>query len=213
MSSSILKESDFCGSPAEKAIPATLIAGDGIGPEIVEATVMVLDAMHAPFAWEAHKAGMSGVEAFGDPLPVPTLDSIRRTKLALKGPLTTPVGGGFKSVNVELRREFELYANLRPALTLVPGGRYDNIDIVLVRENLEGLYAGFEHYLPVGDDHRAVAFSGGFNTHAGCKRILRFAFDYALSHGRKKVTVVHKANIMKALTGIFLDAGREIAAE
>jgi isocitrate dehydrogenase (NAD+) len=194
-------------------IPATLIPGDGIGPEITASVRAVFAALGDPFAWEEYPAGVAAVASHGDPLPTVTLDNIRKTKLALKGPLTTPVGGGFKSVNVELRREFELYANLRPALTLVPGGRYDNIDIVLVRENLEGLYAGFEHYLPVGDDHRAVAFSGGFNTHAGCKRILRFAFDYALSHGRKKVTVVHKANIMKALTGIFLDAGREIAAE
>src|SRR5271170_3835487 len=106
-------------SNTEKVIPATLIAGDGIGPEIVEATVMVLDAMHAPFAWEAHKAGMSGVEAFGDPLPQATLDSIRRTRLALKGPLTTPVGGGYRSSNVRLREEFQLYANVRRARTLV----------------------------------------------------------------------------------------------
>ena len=141
------------------------------------------------------------------------MDSIRRTKLALKGPLTTPSGGGFKSVNVELRREFELFANLRPATTMIPGGRYDNIDITLVRENLDGFYAAFEHYMPVGDDHKAVAFSAGFNTRAGCQRIIRFAFEYAVANGRKKVTIVHKANILKALTGIFLDAGRDIAKE
>jgi len=120
---------------AEKLIPATLIAGDGIGPEIVEATVMVLDALNAPFAWETHKAGMSGVEAFGDPLPQSTLDSIRRTRLALKGPLTTPVGGGYRSSNVRLREEFHLYANVRPARTLVPGGRYEDIDVVLARKH------------------------------------------------------------------------------
>jgi isocitrate dehydrogenase (NAD+) len=194
-------------------IPATLIPGDGIGPEIVESVVTILDAMGSPFAWEKAPAGVSAIASHGDPLPVSTLDSIRRTKLALKGPLTTPVGGGFKSVNVELRREFELFANMRPATTLIPGGRYDNIDITLVRENLDGFYAAFEHYMPVGDDHRAVAFSAGFNTRAGCRRIIRHAFEYAVANGRKKVTVVHKANILKALTGIFLDVGREIAPE
>jgi isocitrate dehydrogenase (NAD+) len=194
-------------------IPATLIPGDGIGPEITESVRAIFTALGEPFAWEQHPAGMSAVASHGDPLPASTLANIRSTKLALKGPLTTPVGGGFKSVNVELRREFELFANLRPAVTLIPGGRYENIDLVLVRENLEGFYAAFEHYLPVGEDSRAVAFSGGFNTHAGCKRILRYAFDYAVKHGRKKVTVVHKANILKALTGIFLDAAREIAPE
>jgi isocitrate dehydrogenase (NAD+) len=194
-------------------IPATLIPGDGIGPEIVESVVTILDAMGAPFAWETAPAGVSAIASHGDPLPPSTLDSIRRTKLALKGPLTTPVGGGFKSVNVELRREFELFANMRPATTLIPGGRYDNIDITLVRENLDGFYAAFEHYMPVGDDHRAVAFSAGFNTRAGCRRIIRHAFEYAVANGRKKVTVVHKANILKALTGIFLDVGREMAPE
>ncbi|HTZ70444.1 MAG TPA: isocitrate/isopropylmalate family dehydrogenase [Acetobacteraceae bacterium] len=194
-------------------IPATLIPGDGIGPEITESVRTVFAALGDPFAWEEQQAGMAAVASHGDPLPKVTLDSIRRTKLALKGPLTTPVGGGFKSVNVELRREFELYGNLRPAVTLIPGGRYENIDLVLVRENLEGFYAAFEHYLPAGDDPRAVAFSGGFNTKAGCRRVLRFAFEYARAHGRKKVTVVHKANILKALTGIFLDAAREMAPE
>ncbi len=195
------------------AIEATLIPGDGIGPEIVAAAEQVFHALGDPFTFERAPAGLAAIAAHGDPLPLVTLDSIRRTKLALKGPLTTPVGAGFKSVNVELRREFELFANLRPVLTLLPGGRYENIDLVLVRENLDGFYAAFEHYLPVGDDHKAVAFSAGFNTRAGCQRIIRYAFDYAEKHGRKKVTVVHKANILKALTGIFLDAGREIAVE
>jgi isocitrate dehydrogenase (NAD+) len=131
----------------------------------------------------------------------------------LKGPLTTPVGGGFRSVNVRLREEFGLYANLRPVRTMVAGGRYENIDIVLVRENLEGLYVAFEHYIPVGDDPHAVAFSAGVNTRAEGKRIARFAFDYAVRHGRKKVTLVHKANVLKALTGLFLEAGREVAKE
>jgi isocitrate dehydrogenase (NAD+) len=197
-------------SNTEKVIPATLIAGDGIGPEIVEATVMVLDAMHAPFAWEAHKAGMSGVEAFGDPLPQATLDSIRRTRLALKGPLTTPVGGGYRSSNVRLREEFHLYANVRPARTLIPGGRYEDIDVVLVRENLEGLYVGFEHFIPIGDDPHAIAIGSGVNSRAGCRRIAEYAFEYAVRNGRKKVTIVHKANILKALTGIFLETAQEV---
>jgi isocitrate dehydrogenase (NAD+) len=193
-----------------KVIPATLIAGDGIGPEIVEATVMVLDALRAPFAWEVHKAGMSGLEALGDPLPQTTVDSIRRTRLALKGPLTTPAGDGYRSSTVRLREEFHLYANVRPARTLVPGGRYEDIDVVLVRENIEGLYVGFEHYIPIGDDPHAVAIGSGVNTRAGCRRIAEFAFEYAVRHRRKKVTIVHKANILKALSGIFLEAAREV---
>jgi isocitrate dehydrogenase (NAD+) len=195
------------------AIPATLIPGDGVGPEIVAATLNVLDALDAPFVWETHKAGMAGVHEFGDPLPAPTLDSIRRTRLALKGPLETPVGGGFRSSNVRLREEFKLFANLRPAVTLIPGGRYEDIDLVLVRENNEGLYVGFEHYIPIDGDPHAVAIASGVNTRAGCRRILEYAFDYAIGHGRKKVTVVHKANIMKALTGIFLETARTMHAE
>ena len=139
-------------------IPATLIPGDGIGPEITGSVRAVFTALGEPFAWEEHAAGLGAIATHGDPLPATTLANIRKTKLALKGPLTTPVGGGFKSVNVELRREFELYANLRPALTLVPGQRYDNIDLILVRENLEGYYAAFEHYLPVGDNKRLKEF-------------------------------------------------------
>jgi isocitrate dehydrogenase (NAD+) len=192
-------------SSTGKVIPATLIPGDGIGPEIVDATVKVLDALGAPFAWEVHQAGMAGVEAFGDPLPKSTLDSIHRTRLALKGPLTTPVGGGYRSSNVRLREEFHLYANVRPARTLTPGGRYENIDLVLVRENTEGLYVRFEHFIPIGDDPHAVAIGSGVNTREGCRRIAEYAFEYAVRHGRKKVTLVHKANILKALTGLFLE--------
>ena len=195
---------------AEKVIPVTLIPGDGIGPEIVEASVMVLDALHAPFAWDVHQAGMSGLEAFGDPLPQTTVDSIRRTRLALKGPLTTPAGDGYRSSTVRLREEFHLYANVRPARTLVPGGRYEDIDVVLVRENIEGLYVGFEHYIPIGDDPHAVAIGSGVNTRAGCRRIAEFAFEYAVRNGRKKVTLVHKANILKALSGLFLETAREV---
>ena len=197
-------------APSAK-IPATLIPGDGIGPEVTDATLEILEAVGAPFEWERCKAGMAGVDACGDPLPPETLESIRRTRLALKGPLTTPIGGGYRSSNVRLREEFQLYANLRPARTLVPGGRFEDIDIVLVRENLEGLYVGFEHYVPIGDDPRAVAMASGINTRAGSRRICEFAFDYAAKNGRKKVTLVHKANVLKALTGLFLEAGRDIA--
>ncbi|MCK6454736.1 MAG: isocitrate/isopropylmalate family dehydrogenase [Alphaproteobacteria bacterium] len=194
-------------------IEATLIPGDGIGPEIVDAARIVLDALGAPFAWDLRQAGLAAAREAGDPLPAATLESIRRTGLALKGPLTTPVGGGFRSVNVRLREAFGLYANLRPVRTIIPGQRYDHIDLVLVRENLEGLYVGFEHYVPVGDDPHAVAIASGVNTRAGAQRIIHYAFDYAVRHGRRKVTVVHKANVLKALTGVFLEAGRAIAKQ
>jgi len=194
-------------------IEATLIPGDGIGPEVTDATLQVLDALGAPFTWDMQQAGMAGIAAGGDPLPAATLDSIHRTHLALKGPLTTPVGGGFRSVNVRLREEFQLYANLRPAQTLVPGGRYDAIDLIMVRENLEGLYVAFEHYIPIGDDPHAVAISSGVNTRDGSRRIARFAFEHALKLGRKKVTIVHKANVLKALTGVFLETAQQVARE
>jgi isocitrate dehydrogenase (NAD+) len=194
-------------------IPATLIPGDGIGPEITEATLAVLDALGAPFVWDRQVAGAAGVAACGEPLPKACLESIRSTRLALKGPLETPVGGGYRSVNVQLREEFKLYANLRPAKTIIPGGRYDNIDLVLVRENNEGLYMGYEHFIPIDGDPHAVGMSTGVNTRQGCRRISHYAFDYAVKKGRKKVTVVHKANIMKALTGIFLETARQIHEE
>ena len=195
----------------QQPVLATLIPGDGIGPEITAAVVEILDALGKPFTWDTQEGGMAAAQKSGDPLPAALLDSIRRTKLALKGPLTTPVGGGFRSVNVRLREEFKLYANLRPARTLIPGGRYDDIDLVLVRENLEGLYVGFEHYIPIDGDPHAVAISSGVNTRAGSRRIAEFAFDYAVKNGRKKVTIVHKANVLKALTGIFLETAREVA--
>src|SRR5213592_1138082 len=194
-------------------IPATLIPGDGIGPEIIDATVTVLDAAGAPFEWDVQQAGMAGMKAHGDPLPQPTLESIRRTRLALKGPLATPSGGGYRSSNVRLREEFHLYANVRPARTLIPGGRFDNIDLVIVRENLEGLYIGHEHYISIDDDPHAVAMATGVNTRQGSRRLLEFAFEHAIATGRKKVTIVHKANIMKALTGIFLETGEELWEE
>ncbi|MDR3525541.1 MAG: isocitrate/isopropylmalate family dehydrogenase [Acetobacteraceae bacterium] len=192
-------------------IPATLIPGDGIGPEVTQSVVAVMEVLGSPFAWDVQLGGMAAIAVGGDPLPKATLDSIRRTGLALKGPLTTPVGGGFRSVNVRLREEFHLYANLRPARTLIPGGRYENIDLVIVRENLEGLYVAFEHYIPIGDDPHAVAMSSGVNTRDGSRRIAEFAFDYAARNGRKKVTIVHKANVLKALTGVFLETAQQVA--
>jgi isocitrate dehydrogenase (NAD+) len=193
-------------------IRATLIPGDGIGPEITAATLAALDALDVQFDWDRQTAGLDGVTTCGDPLPPACIESIRSTRLALKGPLETPIGGGYRSSNVRLREEFKLYANLRPGKTIVPGGRYDNIDLVLVRENNEGLYMGYEHFIPVDGDPHAIGMSTGVNTRQGCRRICRFAFDYAVKHGRKKVTVVHKANIMKALTGIFLETARAIHA-
>jgi len=198
-------------SSTQQSIPATLIPGDGIGPEISAAVVEILEVLGKPFSWDTQEGGMAAAQKTGDPLPAALLASIRRTRLALKGPLTTPVGGGFRSVNVRLREEFKLYANLRPARTLIPGGRYEDIDLVLVRENLEGLYVGFEHYIPIDGDPHAVAISSGVNTRAGSRRIAEFAFDYAAKHGRKKVTIVHKANVLKALTGIFLETALEVA--
>ena len=191
-------------------IPATLIPGDGIGPEIMEATLAALQALGAPFQWETQIAGLEGVKTAGDPLPAETLQSIRRTRLALKGPLETPSGGGYRSSNVRLREEFQLYANLRPARTMIPGGRFDKIDLVVVRENLEGLYIGHEHYIKIDDDPHAVAMATGVNTRQGSRRLLQFAFEHADATGRKKVEIVHKANIMKALTGIFLETGLEL---
>jgi isocitrate dehydrogenase (NAD+) len=193
--------------------PVTLISGDGIGPSISSATVRLLEAAGADIAWDAQYAGMAGVARFGDPIPDQTLDSIKRTRVALKGPLETPIGEGFRSINVALRKTFELYANVRPAHTIRPGGRYENVDIVLVRENTEGLYIGNEHYIKIGSDPRAAAESIALITRAGSERIIRYAFDYAEKHGRKKVTLVHKANILKNSQGLFLDVGRMVARE
>ena len=192
------------------ALPVTLIAGDGIGPEIVDATLAALEALQVDFAWDRQAAGLAGVAAAGDPLPEATLASIRRTRLALKGPLETPSGGGYRSSNVRLSEDFKLCANLRPARTLIPGGRYDDVDLVVVRENLEGLYIGHEHYIRIDDDPHAVAMATGVNTRQGSRRLLEFAFEHAVATGRKKVSIVHKANIMKALTGIFLETGLDL---
>lgn len=191
----------------------TLIPGDGIGPEITEQAVAILEATGVRFAWDRQVAGMAALDAFGTPIPEPTLASIRERKLALKGPLTTPVGTGFRSVNVALRREFELYANLRPTRTIMPGGRFSGVDMIIVRENVEGLYSGVEHFVAVAGDPRAVAESMAIVTRPGCDRIIRFAFEYAVSRGRRKVTVVHKANILKMVGGLFLEVARDVARD
>ena len=191
----------------------TLIPGDGIGPGITRATLRVLEAAGVRIDWDRQIAGMAAKEEVGDPLPDATVDSIGRTKVALKGPLTTPVGSGYRSVNVALRKEFETYANVRPARTLMPGGRYEDIDLVVVRENTEGLYAGIEHFIGMDDDPQAVAESIMIVTRFGAERIVRYAFDYAVENDREKVTLVHKANILRATQGLFLDVGREVAEE
>jgi isocitrate dehydrogenase (NAD+) len=165
------------------------------------------------FQWDRQLAGMAAVDAYGDPMPAATLESIARTRVALKGPLLTPVGGGFRSVNVGMRTRFDLYANVRPARTIKPGGRYDNVDIVLVRENTEGLYSGIENYVTIEGDERAAAQSVAVVSKKGAERIVRFAFEYAVAQGRKKVTLVHKANILKLSQGLFLEIGRKVAQE
>lgn len=194
-------------------IQATLIPGDGIGPEITEAVTAILDHMGKPFEWDVQQAGMAAFDAVGTPLPDATLDSIKRTKLALKGPLTTPVGGGFKSINLQLRQAFELYANVRPTSTIKADGRYDNVDMVIFRENLEGYYIADEGYVEHNGDPKGKVFSTGYNTKEEARRITRAAFDYAVANGRKKVTIVHKANILKLLSGMFLEEARDVAKE
>ncbi len=191
------------------AHPVTLIPGDGIGPELLEATVAVLEATGVEFAWERVEAGESQLARHGTPLPDEVLESIRRNGTALKGPITTPVGEGFRSVNVTLRQALGLYANLRPARSL-PGvpSRFQDVDLVIVRENTEDLYAGIEHM--VGVD---AAESIKIITRAASERIARFAFDYAIGNGRRKVTAVHKANIMKLSDGLFLESCRAVAQD
>ncbi len=185
----------------------TLIPGDGIGPELAEATRRVLDASGVAFSWEVVDAGEACIAEFGTPLPDHVLESIRRNKVALKGPITTPVGVGFRSVNVTLRQTLGLYANLRPARSIKGlKTRYDDVDLVIVRENTEDLYAGIEHM--VGPD---AAESIKIITRAASERIARFAFEYAVANGRHKVTAVHKANIMKLSDGLFLESCRDVA--
>jgi isocitrate dehydrogenase (NAD+) len=185
----------------------TLIPGDGIGPEVTAAVVRIIEATGVQVAWETHFAGAQALEKFGETLPQDLLDSILRNKVALKGPITTPVGKGFTSVNVGLRKTLDLYANLRPvrALPNVPC-RYPELDLVVVRENTEDLYSGIEHVVVPG-----VVESIKIITAKASTRIAEFAFDYAITEGRKKVTAVHKANIMKLSDGLFLDCFRTVA--
>ncbi len=187
----------------------TLIPGDGIGPELADATRRVLDASGVAFEWEVQDAGEGVMAQYGTPLPDHVLESVRRNRVALKGPITTPVGGGFRSVNVTLRQTLGLYANLRPARS-IKGlvTRYDDVDLVIVRENTEDLYAGIEHM--VGKD---AAESIKIITRAASERVARFAFEYAVANGRRKVTAVHKANIMKLSDGLFLESCRTVAAD
>lgn len=185
----------------------TLIPGDGIGPEVVFATKKLIDATGIMIDWDIQNAGSDFIEQFGSPLPDTVIQSIKNNLVALKGPITTPVGEGFRSVNVTLRKQLDLYVNLRPIKSYrgVPS-RYDNIDLVIVRENTEDLYVGIEHM--VGED---AAESIKVFTKKGCERIVRYAFEYARREGRKKVTAVHKANIMKCTDGMFLKIARDIA--
>ena len=191
----------------------TVIPGDGIGPEVTDATLDILRAADADLEYDMQLVGIAALDVAHTPLPEATLDSMRQSGLALKGPLTTPSGSGFRSINVALRKEFDLYANVRPALTIVPGGRYEDIDLVLIRENTEGLYVGVEHYIGMEGDPKAAAESVMIVTRFGAERILRYAFEYARKHRRKKVTLAHKANILKYTQGLFLDVGREMAAD
>src|SRR5688572_14442255 len=200
-------------SPRSMTTRVTLIPGDGIGPSITDATVRIVEASGASLSWDRQSAGQAGVKQWNDPMPDATLESIGTTHLALKGPLETPVGEGYRSVNVALRKTFDLYANVRPVRTIQPGGRFEGIDIVLIRENTEGLYSGVEHYIRVGNDPEAAAESVAIVTRFGSERVIRYAFEYCVRHGRKKLTLVHKANILKFSSGLFLDVGREMARE
>jgi len=189
----------------------TLIQGDGIGPDITEVAVRVIEATGFEVEWVEVTAGLTAIEEYKDPLPEPTLESIRSTTIALKGPLTTPVGSGFRSVNVALRKEFDLFVNLRPAKSFEGlKTRYDDVDLIVIRENTEEFYAGIEHYI---DPQRSAAETIGVVTRNGSERICRYAFEYAKKHGRKKVTVVHKANILKFTGGLFLEVAHNVAGE
>ena len=188
----------------------TCIPGDGIGPEVAQAMRRVVDATGVSIEWEILDAGAAVVDQYGTPLPDHVIESIRRNKVGIKGPITTPVGVGFRSVNVALRQRLDLYANLRPAKT-VPGvaARYDDIDLIVVRENTEGLYAGIEHDVIPGEAAEAIRVI----TRRASERIVRFAFEYAKTAGRKLVTAVHKANILKLTDGLFLRTAQQVASE
>jgi isocitrate dehydrogenase (NAD+) len=189
----------------------SLIRGDGTGPEIMEAVMLVLNNTGLDIEWEECIAGEEALEKYGTSIPEETIESIKRNRVALKGPITTPVGTGFRSVNVALRQELKLFANVRPVKSFegVPS-RYNNIDLVVVRENTEDLYSGVEHYV---DEDKTCAESIRIITKKASERIVRFAFNYARENKRKKVTAVHKANIMKFTDGLFLDTAREVAKD
>ena len=189
----------------------TLIKGDGIGPSIMDTAVKIIDATGVKINWEEAEAGMTAFDKHGTPLPDETLVSIEKNRIAFKGPLTTPIGGGFRSINVALRQEYDLYANVRPAKTWKGAqSRFENVDIVVVRENTEGLYLGLEHYLTRQKD---VAESLAVITKEGSERIVEYAFKYARENGRKKITACHKANILKYTSGLFLDTAKEVASK
>ena len=209
--------------------PVTLIPGDGVGPEVSEATRRVIDTTGVQIDWDVQQAGLGVMEQYGDPMPAHVLDSIRRNKVAIKGPLTTPIGKGIRSVNVALRKELDLYALVRPCKSY-PGvrSRYDDIDLVIVRENTEDIYAGIEFQEGKPETERmideiaertkkSIRPDSGLSIKpisiTGSKRIVNFAFEYARSHGRRKVTAVHKANIMKFTDGLFLQVAQAVAAE
>ena len=188
----------------------SVIKGDGIGPEIMDASLRALDALDAGLEYEFVEAGLGSLEKGNELIPEETLESIRRNGMVFKGPLTTPVGKGFRSINVTLRKIFDLYANVRPVITM-PGtrARFDNVDIITVRENTEGAYLAAD---PKVSDDGETAESKMVVTRNGCERITRYAFDLARSAGRKKVTIVHKANVLKVVSGLFLDVARDVAA-
>ncbi len=189
----------------------TVIRGDGIGPEIMDATLFVLDKLNAGLTYEFADAGLVALEKHGELIPASTLESITKNKVALKSPLTTPVGGGFSSINVALRRQFDLYANVRPAISFPnTKSRYEGINMITVRENTEGAYLAEGQEVSADGE---TAFSGTRITRKGSERIVRYAFELARSTGRKKVTAVHKANIIKSTSGLFLNVAREVAAK
>ena len=191
----------------------TVIPGDGIGPEVTQSVIAVLKAADADLEYDEQIAGLIALKEVRAPLPKATLDSAEQNGVILKGPLATPVGSGFRSINVAFRKAFDLYANVRPVKTLVPGGRYEDIDLVLIRENTEGLYVGVEHHIGMHGDPRAAAESVMIITRFGAERVCRYAIEYARANGRKKVTLAHKANILKFTQGLFLEAGRKVAED
>ena len=194
-----------------KLYQVTLIPGDGIGPSISESTRGIIAATGVQISWDVHDAGIPAMEKYKDPLPQQVLDSISKNRVALKGPLTTPVGTGFRSINVALRKEFDLYINLRPAKSMEGlKSHFKDVDLVVFRENIEEFYSGIEHYI---DAKKSAAETIGVVTRSGCERIVRAAFEYARKHHRRRVTIVHKANILKYTGGLFLDVGKNVARE